>query len=67
MPRCVVTRRVPVNAAHRLHNPRFSDAENERTFGVVCWRVLEPAVKPADLKRIRLWDTDRTYVDDHGT
>ncbi len=137
MPRCVVTRRVHFNAAHRLCNPRLSDAENERTFGVcsnpnfhghnydlevsvegeidpltgyvmdiqrlkelvteclvrhldhknlnldvswfadlnptaeniavVSWRVLEPALRPAALKRIRLWETDRNYVDYHGT
>lgn len=136
MPRCMVTRRVHFNAAHRLFNPRFSEAENEATFGVcnnpnyhghnydlevsvegeidaatgyvmdiqrlkevvtdclvrhldhknlnldvpwfgnliptaeniavVCWRVLEPAVRPATLKRIRLWETDRNYVDYHG-
>ena len=28
-----VTRRVHFNAAHRLHNPRLSDAENRRVFG----------------------------------
>ena len=137
MPRCVFTRRVHFNAAHRLFNPRLSDAENERTFGVcsnpnfhghnydlevsvegeidpltgyvmdiqrlkalvteclvrhldhknlnldvswfadlnptaeniavVSWRVLEPALRPAALKRIRLWETDRNYVDYHGT
>jgi len=137
MPRCVVTRRVHFNAAHRLFNPRFSATENERIFGVctnpnfhghnydlevsvegeidpatgyvldiqrlkelvtehlvrhldhknlnldvawfvdlnptaeniavICWRVLEPALKPAALKRIRLWETDRNYVDYHGT
>lgn len=137
MPRCVVTRRVHFNAAHRLFNPRFTDAENEATFGVcnnpnyhghnyaldvsvegeidpatryvmdvqrlkeivteclvrhldhknlnldvpwfgtlnptaeniavVCWRVLEPAVKPACVTRVRLWETDRNYVDYHGT
>lgn len=136
MPRCVVTRRVHFNAAHRLFNPRFTDAENEATFGVcnnpnyhghnyaldvsvegeidpatgyvmdvqrlkeivteclvghldhknlnldvpwfgtlnptaeniavVCWRVLEPAVKTARLTRVRLWETDRNYVDYHG-
>src|SRR6266511_4371483 len=137
MPRCRVTRRVHFNAAHRLFNPRFSDAENERIFGlcnnpnfhghnydlevsvegeidpatgyvmdiqrlkelvadrlvrhldhknlnldvpwfadlnptaehiaVICWRVLAPAVEPAALKRIHLWETDRNYVDYHGT
>ena len=137
MPRCVVTRRVHFNAAHRLFNPRFSARENERIFGVcsnpnfhghnydlevsvegeidpatgyvldiqrlkelvtehlvrhldhknlnldvpwfadlnptaeniavICWRVLEPALKPTALKQIRLWETDRNYVDYHGT
>jgi len=34
MPRCVITRRAHFSAAHRLWNPRFSDAENAATFGV---------------------------------
>jgi len=137
MPRCVVTRRVHFNAAHRLANPRWSEAEIERVFGMcnspnfhghnynldvsvvgeidpdtgyvldiarlkavvneclvrhldhknlnldvgwfrelnptvenialVCWRVLAPAVAPARLKRIRLWETERNYVDYEGT
>ena len=29
----VVTRRVHFNAAHRLHNPEFSDAWNKSTYG----------------------------------
>jgi 6-pyruvoyltetrahydropterin/6-carboxytetrahydropterin synthase len=136
MPRCVVTRRVHFNAAHRLWNPAFSDEENERVFGVctnpnfhghnynldvsvegeidpatgyvldinrlkaivedcvvrhldhknlnldvpwfhhlnptaehiavVCWRLLAPAVQPARLVRIRLWETERNYVDYEG-
>ena len=33
MPRCAVTRRVHFNAAHRLHNPDFSDDWNRETFG----------------------------------
>lgn len=137
MPRCVVTRRMHFNAAHRLWNPAFSDAENERVFGVcnnpnyhghnynldvsvsgeidpatgfvldinrlkaiveervvrhldhknlnldvpwfreinptaeniaaVCWRLLAPAVAPAMLVRIRLWETERNYVDYEGS
>jgi len=137
MPRCVVTRRVHFNAAHRLWNPRFSDAENERVFGVcnnpnfhghnynldvsvageidaatgyvfdinrlkgvveecvvrhldhknlnldvpwftnlnptaeniavVCWGILVSAVQPATLVRIRLWETERIYVDYDGS
>jgi len=33
----------------------------------VCWRVLAPAVAPARLQRIRLWETERNYVDYEGT
>ena len=33
MPRVTVTRRLRFNAAHRVHNPALSDAENERLFG----------------------------------
>ncbi|MDO8502838.1 MAG: 6-carboxytetrahydropterin synthase [Gemmatimonadaceae bacterium] len=33
MPRVTVTRRLRFNAAHRVFNPSFSDAENEATFG----------------------------------
>src|SRR5258706_322502 len=36
-------------------------------IAVVCWRVLAPAVAPARLKRIRLWETERIYVDYEGT
>ncbi|MDH3458435.1 MAG: 6-carboxytetrahydropterin synthase [Gemmatimonadota bacterium] len=34
MPNVTVTRRVHFNAAHRLHNPALSDAENQRLFGL---------------------------------
>ena len=34
MPRCSITRRVHFNAAHRVHNPKFSDDWNRQTFGV---------------------------------
>jgi 6-pyruvoyltetrahydropterin/6-carboxytetrahydropterin synthase len=33
MPIVTVTRRVHFNAAHRLHNPALSDAENRAAFG----------------------------------
>jgi 6-pyruvoyltetrahydropterin/6-carboxytetrahydropterin synthase len=33
MPCVTVTRRLRFNAAHRVHNPALSDAENERLFG----------------------------------
>jgi 6-pyruvoyltetrahydropterin/6-carboxytetrahydropterin synthase len=34
VPMVRVTRRVHFSAAHRLHNPRFSDEENQRRFGL---------------------------------
>ena len=33
---------------------------------VACWKVLEPAVHPARLRRLRLWETDNNYVDYEG-
>lgn len=33
MSRVTVTRRLRFNAAHRVHNPKLSDAENLRLFG----------------------------------
>jgi 6-pyruvoyltetrahydropterin/6-carboxytetrahydropterin synthase len=33
MPAVTVTRRLKFNAAHRVHNPAFSDEENSRVFG----------------------------------
>ncbi len=33
MPHVTVTRRLMFNAAHRVHNPALSDAENVRLFG----------------------------------
>ena len=33
---------------------------------IACWRVLEPAVKPGRLVRLRLWETDNNYVDYDG-
>jgi 6-pyruvoyltetrahydropterin/6-carboxytetrahydropterin synthase len=34
VPTLTVTRRVHFNAAHRLHNPKLSDAENRELFGL---------------------------------
>jgi 6-pyruvoyltetrahydropterin/6-carboxytetrahydropterin synthase len=136
MPRVTVTRRLRFNAAHRVYNPAFSDAENQSTFGkcnnpnwhghnytldvsvegpisddtgyvldlgklkalvekevidvvdhrnfnldvefmkgviptaenivVAFWRILEPAVAPAQLKRLVLWETENNYVEYSG-
>lgn len=136
MPKVTVTRRLHFNAAHRVHNPALSAAENDRLFGkcnspnwhghnyilevsvegrvddrtgyvmdlarlrdiaareildkvdhrnfnldvefmrdviptseniaVAFWRILAPAVAPAQLKRVRLWETENNYVEYEG-
>ncbi len=33
MPNVTITRRLTLNAAHRVHNPELSDEENRRLFG----------------------------------
>jgi 6-pyruvoyltetrahydropterin/6-carboxytetrahydropterin synthase len=137
MPRVTVTRRVRFNAAHRVYNPSFSDAENEATFGkcnnpnwhghnytldvsvegsideqtgyvidlskvkaivtreliakvdhknfnldvpfmegriptseniiVEFWKILEPALAPARLVKLVLWETENNYVEYSGS
>lgn len=136
MPIVTVTRRMTFNAAHRVHNPALSEAENQAIFGkcnnpnwhghnyvlevsvageidektgyvidlgivkrvvqdavidavdhrnlnvevefmrgiipttenlvVVCWQVLEPRLRPARLRRLRLWETENHSVEYEG-
>ena len=136
MPIVSATRLVRFNAAHRVYNPAFSDAENQRIFGkcnnpnwhghnytleisvegepdpdtgyvmdlgelkqiaerelvshldhknlnldvpflagtipttenlvLACWRILAPAVAPARLTRLKLWETENHYVEYDG-
>jgi 6-pyruvoyltetrahydropterin/6-carboxytetrahydropterin synthase len=136
MPQVTITRRLYFNAAHRVHNPALSDAENAATFGkcnnpnwhghnytldvsvtgavddrtgyvidlgrlkgiverevidkvdhrnfnlevdfmrgvipttenivVAMWQVLEPAIRPARLTRLVLWETQNNYVEYDG-
>lgn len=35
-------------------------------LAVAFWSILAPLVEPAKLRRIRLWETPRNYVDYHG-
>jgi 6-pyruvoyltetrahydropterin/6-carboxytetrahydropterin synthase len=135
-PQVTVTRRLHFSAAHRVHNPALSDAENRQIFGkcnnpnwhghnyildvsvrgeldertgyvidlsrvkeivtthvidkvdhrnlnlevdflrnvipttenvvVAFWRQLEPALKPAQLTRLVLWETVNNYVEYDG-
>ena len=131
-----ITRRLQFNAAHRVHNPALSDAENKALFGkcnnpnwhghnytldvsvsgpvdektgyvvdlshikrvverevidkvdhrnfnlevdfmqgvipttenivVAMWRVIEPAMRPAKLTKLVLWETQNNYVEYDG-
>jgi 6-pyruvoyltetrahydropterin/6-carboxytetrahydropterin synthase len=135
-PHVTVTRRLHFSAAHRVHNPALSDAENQRLYGkcnnpnwhghnyildvsvrgavdertgyvidlsrvkdiaqaavieqvdhrnlnlevdflqgvipttenlvVAIWKVLEPALRPARLSRLVLWETVNNYVEYDG-
>jgi 6-pyruvoyltetrahydropterin/6-carboxytetrahydropterin synthase len=137
MPIVTITRRLQFNAAHRVHNPALSDAENKALFGkcnnpnwhghnytldvsvagpvdektgyvvdlsrikrvverevidkvdhrnfnlevdfmqgiipttenivVAMWRVIEPAMRPAKLTKLVLWETPNNYVEYDGT
>lgn len=33
---------------------------------VACWRVLQPAVSPARLVRLKLWETENNHVEFEG-
>ena len=136
MPIVTITRRLQFNAAHRVHNPALSDAENKALFGkcnnpnwhghnytldvsvagpvdektgyvvdlsrikrvverevidkvdhrnfnievdfmqgiipttenivVAMWRVIEPAMRPARLTKLVLWETPNNYVEYDG-
>ena len=33
---------------------------------VAMWRVIAPAVAPAQLVRLRLWETDQNYAEYEG-
>lgn len=135
-PQVTITRRMMFNAAHRVHNPALSDAENTALFGkcnnpnwhghnytldvsvtgsiddktgyvidlsqvkaivqreiiekvdhrnfnlevdfmrgiipttenivVAMWRVLAPAMAPAKLTKLVLWETQNNYVEYSG-
>jgi 6-pyruvoyltetrahydropterin/6-carboxytetrahydropterin synthase len=135
-PNVTITRRMTFNAAHRVHNPALSDAENTALFGkcnnpnwhghnytldvsvigpidartgyvidlsrvkaivqreiidkvdhrnfnievdfmqgiipttenivVAMWRALEPALAPARLIKLTLWETNNNYVEYDG-
>ena len=46
----------------------FMQGINPTTENIVVaiWRLLEPAVRPAALVRLRLWETENNYVEYEG-
>jgi 6-pyruvoyltetrahydropterin/6-carboxytetrahydropterin synthase len=46
----------------------FMAGDNPTTENIIvaCWRRLEPALKPARLARLRLWETENNYVEYEG-
>jgi 6-pyruvoyltetrahydropterin/6-carboxytetrahydropterin synthase len=51
-----------------LDVPWFKDVNpTAENIVVVAWRVLEPAVRPVRLAQMRLWETERNFVDYDGT
>ena len=33
---------------------------------VACWRMIAPAIAPAKLTRLKLWETENNYVEYEG-
>ena len=46
----------------------FMKGTNPTTENIIvaCWRQLEPALEPARLTRLRLWETENNYVEYEG-
>lgn len=68
--RDVVEREVIDQTDHRNFNidVPYAQGINPTTENVVVamWRVLAPAILPARLVRLRLWETENNYVDYEG-
>ncbi|GAB1342284.1 6-carboxytetrahydropterin synthase [Gemmatimonas sp.] len=68
--RDVVEREVIDQTDHRNFNidVPYTQGINPTTENVVVamWRVLAPAITPARLVRLRLWETENNYVDYEG-
>ncbi|MGQ0767349.1 MAG: 6-pyruvoyl trahydropterin synthase family protein [Gemmatimonadota bacterium] len=68
--RDVVTREVIDHVDHRNFNldVPFMRGINPTTENIVVafWTIIEKAVRPARLTRLRLWETINNYVDYHG-
>ena len=66
----IVTREVIDKADHRNFNLEvdFMRGQIPTTENIVVaiWRVLEPAIAPATLTRLVLWETENNYVEYTG-
>jgi 6-pyruvoyltetrahydropterin/6-carboxytetrahydropterin synthase len=68
--RDIATREIVDKVDHRNFN---LDVEFMRgviptseNIALAFWRILAPAVAPAELKRVRLWETENNYVEYEG-
>jgi 6-pyruvoyltetrahydropterin/6-carboxytetrahydropterin synthase len=68
--RDIVTREVIEKLDHRNLNldVDFMQGVNPTTENLVvqCWRVIEPLIRPARLKRLRLIETENNHVEYEG-
>jgi 6-pyruvoyltetrahydropterin/6-carboxytetrahydropterin synthase len=68
--RDIVTREVIDQVDHRNFNldVPFMQGVNPTSENIIVafWKVIEPAIRPARLTRLRLWETENNYVDFHG-
>ena len=68
--RAIVEREVVDQVDHRNMNLEvpFLSGTNPTAENIVvaCWRVLEPAVAPGRLARLRLWETENNSVEYEG-
>ncbi len=69
--RDIVERKVIDLVDHRNFNldVKFMDGviPTSENIVVAFWKILEPAVKPASLRRLVLWETENNYVEYSGS
>jgi 6-pyruvoyltetrahydropterin/6-carboxytetrahydropterin synthase len=66
----IVEREFVTHVDHRNFNldVPFMQGINPTTENIVvaCWQRLEPALRPARLSRLRLWETENNHVEYEG-
>ena len=66
----VVSREVIAKVDHRNMNVDVDfmrgTIPTTENVAIACWRLLAPRLKPAELVRIRLWESENNYVEYAG-